>query len=235
VGPALDLAADLGVWGHVSVYDWVGATEVAALYRTMHVVLVPSTATATWVEQFGRVIIEGRASGAVVAGYACGSIPEVVGKNGFVCPEGDVAALGAVTIELATNPNLWCDVRRRGVNSVESHAWSEIGRRQARLYALAAEQPPRWPSIGCHPAAARSAAQAEFGLPATTPTSRRPVALPLIRGRSRLDSVVGGVVDLASATVAHVAARRGGTAARTPSRESATTAVAESAVDGIEP
>ena len=63
VEPALALARDLGVADGVEVHPWVGAAELAALYRRMHVVLVPSTHTRTWVEQFGRVIVEGQGRG----------------------------------------------------------------------------------------------------------------------------------------------------------------------------
>ena len=55
--------------------------DLATRYRSTHVVLVPSVSTPTWVEQFGRVIVEAQASGAVVAGYASGAIPRSSGRS----------------------------------------------------------------------------------------------------------------------------------------------------------
>ena len=56
-------------WRH-----WQSGSKMAASYRSMHVALIPSRATETWTQQFGRVIVEAQASGAVVAGYVRGSI-----------------------------------------------------------------------------------------------------------------------------------------------------------------
>lgn len=60
-GPALELARSRIVGEQVTVSDWGGVTETAEAYRRMHVPLVPSRATATWVGQFGRMIVEAHA------------------------------------------------------------------------------------------------------------------------------------------------------------------------------
>ncbi len=91
------------------IEPWQSVAELAAFYRQAHVVLVPSVATETWTEQFGRVIVEAQASGAVVAGYASGSIPEVAGDAALLVAPGDVHALGEHHCELAR--------RRRGVSA----------------------------------------------------------------------------------------------------------------------
>ena len=66
----------------------------------MSVCVVPSRTTASWKEQFGRVIIEAMASGVPVIGSDSGNVPVLVEETGGgrVFPEGDVAAL-ATTIE----------------------------------------------------------------------------------------------------------------------------------------
>ena len=74
VAPARELAGQLGVGDRLEVQPWLDLHAAAELYRRAHVVLVPSAPTETWTEQFGRVIVEAQASGAVVAGYATGSI-----------------------------------------------------------------------------------------------------------------------------------------------------------------
>jgi glycosyltransferase involved in cell wall biosynthesis len=65
---ARELAASLGVADRVEFIRWQAGPDLAASYRGAHLVLVPSRPTTRWVEQFGRVIVEAQASGAVVAG-----------------------------------------------------------------------------------------------------------------------------------------------------------------------
>ena len=90
---ALALAAELRLDGRVELHEWSLPEKLAEHYRRCHLVLAPSRATPTWAEQFGRVIVEAQACGAVVAGYASGSIPEVGGEAAIVVPEGRVDLL----------------------------------------------------------------------------------------------------------------------------------------------
>jgi glycosyltransferase involved in cell wall biosynthesis len=106
------LAASLGLADRVELRPWQAAGDLAALYRAAHVVLVPSRPTRTWVEQYGRVIVEAQASGAVVAGYASGAIPETAGEAALLAPVGDVDALGDAVAALASDPHEFA--RRRG-------------------------------------------------------------------------------------------------------------------------
>ena len=80
------LAAELGLLKKLDIRAWACGPELAHTYRQLHVLLVPSLATPTWAEQFGRVILEAQASGALVAGYATGSIPEVAGPAAVLAP-----------------------------------------------------------------------------------------------------------------------------------------------------
>jgi len=61
----------------------------------MDVCVVPSRTTASWKEQFGRVIIEAMASGVPVVGSDSGNVPVLIEETGggLAFPEGDVAAL----------------------------------------------------------------------------------------------------------------------------------------------
>jgi glycosyltransferase involved in cell wall biosynthesis len=52
-----------------------------------------SRTTRRWKEQFGRVLVEARASGVIVVGSDLGEIPRVIGDGGLMFPEGDVPAL----------------------------------------------------------------------------------------------------------------------------------------------
>ena len=104
-GPARALAQQLGVDAAVDFLPWQPLDELARLYRTLHVVLVPSRATHTWVEQFGRIILEGQASGAVIAGYRSGAIPEVASDAAVLVPEGAAAELAAGVQALLGDPD----------------------------------------------------------------------------------------------------------------------------------
>jgi glycosyltransferase involved in cell wall biosynthesis len=117
---------------------WLSAEQLAEQYRRMHVVLVPSTATATWVEQFGRVAIEAQAAGAVVAGYSSGTLPEVAGPHAVLRDPGDVTGLAGAVRSVLAHPDDWRSRRTAGLAWAAHHTWDEVARRQIDLYASVA-------------------------------------------------------------------------------------------------
>ncbi len=74
----------------------------------MDVCVVPSRTTASWKEQFGRVIIEAMACGVPVIGSDSGNVPVLIEETGggLVFPEGDVTALAAEIERLMGDPGL---------------------------------------------------------------------------------------------------------------------------------
>lgn len=76
---------------------WRGSLSAADLtdfYRSISVLAVPSRTTATWSEQFGRVIIEAQANAAPVVAYDSGEIPWVASETSVrLVTEGDLDAL----------------------------------------------------------------------------------------------------------------------------------------------
>jgi glycosyltransferase involved in cell wall biosynthesis len=193
--PAKGLASKLGLSGLVEFRPWQSATELAQLYRTTHVVLVPSTATRTWVEQFGRMIAEGQAAGAVVAGYCSGSIPEVAGPAGVLVPEHHVDQLAEAVLAVLSDVEDFAERRARGLASAGARTWSEIARRQAQLYDDAAAAPrPLGRSGSRHQQ--RQVAVEEFGPTATLAGSARPFALPMLRSNTTLSWALARAVDL---------------------------------------
>ena len=84
----------------------LSAEDVRALYRQVDTVVVPSLTTATWKEQFGRVIAEAMAAGLPVVGSESGAIPEAIGTAGIVVREGDPQELANALRCLMTNPYL---------------------------------------------------------------------------------------------------------------------------------
>jgi glycosyltransferase involved in cell wall biosynthesis len=170
-------AGELGLGAHVEWHGWQDAAELAALYRRAHIVLVPSRATGSWVEQFGRVLIEGWASGAVPVAYASGAIEEVLGPAGAVVPEGDAPAMAAAVARLAATPTAW--QHRRDSQPAAFADWDDVARAQLALYEVARA------GSAAHETG-RTAARREFGPPASTSASSRPLALPVLRDSAAL-------------------------------------------------
>ena len=189
-------AAELGVSDRLELLPWQSTAELAATYRQTHVVLVPSRETETWVEQFGRVIVEAQASGAVVAGYASGSISEVAGEDAILTEVGDVSRLAADITELAANGAAFDERRARGIALSKTRTWTRVAERQADLYRrvavgdVARVQEPR------SPRRRRAAARAEFGPTAASSAGVRPFALPILRRGGALSTALGSMVDV---------------------------------------
>jgi glycosyltransferase involved in cell wall biosynthesis len=202
---ARELAVSLGVSERVEFRGWQGAFELASAYRTAHVLLVPSRPS-TVAEQFGRVIVEAQASGAVVAGYDCGAIAEVAGEAGVVVSVGDVAALAERVARVVDDPADFARRREDGRHQAAARTWQAVAARQLDLYrdvqgaagspALALPRSPRQ---------RRALARSEFGPTAVTPAGERPFALPLLQRGGRGAAALGVVIDAAAEAHAVVA------------------------------
>jgi glycosyltransferase involved in cell wall biosynthesis len=201
---ARDLASDLGVADRLDVGGWQGASELATTYRRAHVVLVPSYPTGTWTEQFGRVVVEGQACGAVVAGYASGAIAEVAGEAAVIVPTGDVAGLGDGVTRLLSDPLEFASRREAGWREAAGRTWRAVAARQASLYAAACRgvlEPVRLPSS---PRERRQVARAEFGPTAPTLVGNRPFALPILRSAGPVAGALATVGDAAAELVSRL-------------------------------
>jgi glycosyltransferase involved in cell wall biosynthesis len=207
-GPARTLATSLGVADRLELAPWLPTAELAAIYRRAHVVLVPSRPTETWVEQFGRVIVEGQASGAVVAGYASGSIPEVAGEAAVLTEVGAVSELGDRIVALLADAADFARRREQGIALSGTRTWARVAQRQAELYhrVLSGDEPrlhlPR------SPRKRRAAARDEFGATASTTGGTRPFALPVLRRPGAVPSALGAALDAAAELAARLPARR---------------------------
>lgn len=207
VEPALRDAAARGLLDRVEHRPWQSASELARLYRLTHVVLAPSRATATWVEQFGRMVSEGQASGSVVAGYDSGAISEVGGEAAVLVPEGDAEALEASVLRILEDPLEYAERRQAGLRLSSSRTWDAVARAQLAFY----EQALAGTTTGARrgrPDALRADAAREFGPPAHSNGDARPFALPLLRRSSALSNHLGRLIDFGARLRADVAARR---------------------------
>jgi glycosyltransferase involved in cell wall biosynthesis len=192
--PARELASALNVGERMKILPWRSLDELASAYRQTHVVLVPSRATLTWVEQFGRVIVEAQASGAVVAGFASGAIADVVDEAGVLVPEGDTESLTARVVELVKRPEEYERLRAAGLALAKIRTWDSIALRQAALYERVASGTARV-KVPRDRAARRAAAREEFGPTASTLAGERPFALPVLRRGGLLARGLARTVD----------------------------------------
>ena len=95
--------------------------EMDQCFAEMDVLVLPSRTTATWEEQFGRVLVEALWCGTPVVGAESGQIPWVVAttRGGCTYPEGDVGELSRILDELAVDPLQRRSMVARGRKVVE--------------------------------------------------------------------------------------------------------------------
>lgn len=179
-GPELESARSLATRRGVDArfLPWQSADGLAEEYRAAHVLLAPSKATTTWTEQFGRMVAEAQACGAVPEGYSSGSLPEVVGGAGVLVPEGDVDALALALDALLEDSDRWVMLRSAGLAVAEQRRWPAVAAGQIQLYTEAVRWRASRPRLQPRARAQRSFAQEQYGPPAG---SRRPFALPVLR------------------------------------------------------
>jgi glycosyltransferase involved in cell wall biosynthesis len=105
----------------VRVLSGLGHDEMPAGYAQLDVLVLPSHTTATWKEQFGRVIVEALSCGVPVVGSDSGEIPwliELTG-GGLIFAEGDRNALAAQLSRLREDPALRRTLSETGRTAVE--------------------------------------------------------------------------------------------------------------------
>ena len=115
------LAQDLDI-GHRCFF--VGAIDynmMADYMNAMDALVLPSSATPNWKEQFGRVLVEAMACKVVVAGSNSGAIPEVIGEAVFIVPPQDALALAKILGRVSTDATLHQLYAERGFQRATQH------------------------------------------------------------------------------------------------------------------
>ncbi|MCC7355477.1 MAG: glycosyltransferase family 4 protein [Anaerolineae bacterium] len=122
-GPRLArLAQELGIAGRVHFLGRVApSTAMPGFYRGLDIFVLSSRSQPSWIEQFGRVLVEAMACGVAVVGSTCGEIPQVIGDAGLIFPEGDVEALRAHLARLQDDTALRAGLAARGRARVLAH------------------------------------------------------------------------------------------------------------------
>ena len=135
-------ANQLGLAERVRILDPQPPQGVAAFMRALDLFVLLSHTLPTWKEQFGRVIIEAQACGVGVIGSNSGAIPEVVGKGGWIVPEGDAAALGALISNLRHDDVQIRSTAQAGLTNVASrYTYERIAEQLLDIYRTAAASP----------------------------------------------------------------------------------------------
>ena len=128
------LARTLSIADRVHFLGFAADGELAARYRELDVVAVPSLPTPGWLEQFCRVAVEAMASGVPIVASDSGAIPDVVGDAGILVPPRDDNALAAAVDE-ALAPERWTQLRERGLARAPHFTWDAVATAQRELYA----------------------------------------------------------------------------------------------------
>ena len=201
-GAARNVAVSRGVAERVAFLGWQDGSGLASMYRGAHVALVPSRPTETWVEQFGRAIVEAQACGTVVAGYASGSIPEVAGTAGVIVPVGEIDQLATALVQLTSDRDEFKSRRDLGQRQAADRTWEAVASQQLELYRAVVGTRPHRPRLPRSPRARRAAAHAEFGPTAPTSAGVRPFAVPIARHGGALANGVARAIDAVGEAVA---------------------------------
>lgn len=114
--------------------------SLPSILNAMDVLLLVSHTTATWKEQFGRVIIEAHACGTPVIGSDSGAIPEVIGQGGIVVGERQPAAIASALRRLAQEPDLRRKMGEQGRLQVQNkYTWRQVAERMCNIYSKIGE------------------------------------------------------------------------------------------------
>jgi glycosyltransferase involved in cell wall biosynthesis len=124
----------LGITDRVTFHGHAVESDLPEIYPTFDVLAVPSVPVPGWLEQFGRVVVEGQAAGVPSVASASGALPDVVGDAGLLVPPNDPGALCAALVRYLDEPGLWQKLRDEGIHTVERYSWASVADQQLDLY-----------------------------------------------------------------------------------------------------
>ncbi|NOK59241.1 MAG: glycosyltransferase family 4 protein [Chloroflexi bacterium AL-W] len=129
------LAQQFGVADRLILTGAINRVDVPRYLNAMDILIVPSRTTPRWKEQFGRVIAEASMCGVPVIGSSSGAIPEVVGENGLIFPEGNIRMLAVAVHLLLDQPHLRHELGTRAHRHARQHfTWEQVAKDRYTLY-----------------------------------------------------------------------------------------------------
>lgn len=130
-----ELAEQLAIAEHITWRGKIGSTAMPDFYRGLDAFVLPSRSQPTWIEQFGRVLVEAMACGVPVIGSSSGEIPYVIDEAGLIFPEDNVDALASTLQRLMAQPDLRASLRERGrAHVLEYYTQARIARETFEVY-----------------------------------------------------------------------------------------------------
>jgi len=120
--------------GRVTFHGHLAGAELAAFYRDLDVLAVPSVPTPGWLEQFGRVAVEAMAAGVPVVASDSGALRDVVGGAGTLVPPGDAPALARALAVVLDDPERAARMRAAGLERAREYTWAAIAERYEAMY-----------------------------------------------------------------------------------------------------
>lgn len=117
--PLRRLAAQLGATGEVTWRPLAAYRDMPGVYAGLDVLVLPSLQRGAALEQFGRVIIEAMASGAVAVGSRIGGIPSALAGGGLLFEPGDADQLAGILDRLCADGAEWKRWQTRGFKTVQ--------------------------------------------------------------------------------------------------------------------
>lgn len=136
----------LGLSGHVLLTGALGEANLVTLLSRSNVLAVPSS-----YEGFGIVYLEGMAFGLPAIATTAGAAAEIIthGRDGFLVPVGDIAALGTCLSVLATDRERLLAMSLAARERYARHpTWREMG---ARVHDFLKTSLSAMPHVGASP------------------------------------------------------------------------------------
>lgn len=132
----------LGLQERVHRVAAVPSSDVPRYLKAVDALCLPSRTRPNWKEQFGRVLVEAMAAGAVPIGSSSGEIPRVIGDAGLIFREGDVDGLSEALRRLSQDAALTMAFRHHGVRRVRQHfSQAVVAQKFASLFAAVLQLP----------------------------------------------------------------------------------------------
>ena len=133
--PLEALAAELGISDLIDWHEAVSREKVPDIMKKIDIFVLPSVSVEWWEEQFGLVIPQAMAMGIPVVGSDSGAIPEVIGREDTVFPEGDQKALAKILKTLVLSDEKRRELSEYGIERVKAnYTFDRIAEQLSDIY-----------------------------------------------------------------------------------------------------
>lgn len=132
VGIGETIAKYPGLRDRIILTGYVPDDDLAPLYTGAQVFVYPSI-----YEGFGLPPLEAMQCGTPVITLKTSSLPEVVGDAGVMVPPGDVDALAAAMVDIASNVGRRADLQQRSLAQASRFSWEHTAAATLRAYCAA--------------------------------------------------------------------------------------------------